>query len=123
MVTILHKMFLSKSKLKTLEEKQKIRNLISDVPVYRKIYVQKNGTVVINHLYAVSGNYNIHADRIYDWSIYDWSCPHEKRVSYRLLVSEQKRAYIATNSHIDKVAESIYSEMQRIHNKEKQRAR
>lgn len=118
MVTILQKMFLSKSKLKTLEEKQKIMNLISDVPVYRKIYVQKNGTVVINHLYAVSGNYNIHADRIYDWS-----CPHEKRVSYRLLVSEQKRAYIATNSHIDKVAESIYSEMQRIHNKAKQHAR
>lgn len=118
MATILQKMFLPKRKLKTLEETQKIMNLISDAPVYRKVYVQKNGTVVINHLYAVAGVYNVHADYIYDWSR-----EYDERVSYRLLVSEQKRTHIATNSHVDELAQRVYFNMQQIHNKAKQRAR
>lgn len=118
MATILQKMFLPKRKLKTLEETQKIMNLISDAPVYRKIYTQKNGTVVINHLYAVAGVYNVHADYIYDWSR-----AYNDRISYRLLVSEQKRTHIATNSHVDKLAELVYFNMRQIHDKAKKRVK
>lgn len=118
MATILQKMFLPKRKLKTLEEAQKIMNLISGAPVYRKVYTQKNGTVVINHLYAVAGVYNVHADYIYDWSR-----AYDERVSYRLLVSEQKRTHIATNSHVDKLAKRVYINMRQIHDKAKKRVK
>lgn len=119
MATIFQKMFLSKQKIAQINQEQEILRLISTNPISHRAYITKTNGVV-RRMSVIAYGYNIYAERSFERNR-----PMDAQVKYSLVfaTTEPTRIKFATNSDIDKIAQTVFTKMRKKWEKTKQNVR
>ena len=111
MATFLQKIFLPKSKICEINQKQEILQLATSNPVLHHSYVTKHGGVA--RRFTIKNNdYHLYVERTFE----DFR-PEENKVQYTLQVNKNKSTTYATHSDVDKFARKIYKKIYKIWDK------
>lgn len=117
MATFIQKIFLPKSKITALNQKQEVLDLVSSNPIAHHAYMTKKGAIV-RRFSIKTNNCHMFAERTFDGTR-----PEEQEVQYFLRIDAPSQVIYATHSTVDKFAQQVYKKMYKIWEKNKKHAK